>query len=103
LATRGIDSLHFIILYNAEMLKSNLDRNLAWIYTMLGAVIISTLVIYRTLMIAQRSRRELEERIYRQVSTTVTQLESQIKSVEEGLKLKRSPPKRPARRTKKPR
>ncbi len=95
---RRVDSLQFIIVYNAQLLQRDLDAKVIWIYVMLGVMIVGTMIIYGSLSSAQRQRKELEARIYSQVSESVNRLESEIKGIQGGTKPPKSAPKPKARR-----
>jgi len=100
---RRVDSLQFLIVYNSELLKSNIEKRVIWIYAMLCIVIIASIIIYGTLTAARRQRRELEQRVFQEVAAAVGQLENQIRNLEARTKPGESPPKRPARRAKRSR
>jgi hypothetical protein len=93
---KRVDSLQFIVVYNAELLRRDLDSKMMLIYVMLGIIIIASLVMYSLLKQTQRQRKELEEKLFHQLSASVTDLEAKIKLVEAGL----SPPKPAARKKK---
>ena len=86
---KRVDSLQFIVVYNAELLRRDLDQKVVWIYVMLGVMIIASMMMYGALNQAQRQRKELEEKVFSQLSTSVAELEAQIKSIEAGM----APPK----------
>ena len=100
---RRVDSLQFIVVYNAELLRKDIDKKVIWIYIMLGVTILASMVIYGAFSAAQRQRKELEERVYSQLSASVSQLESEIKTIQEAKKPAKSPSKPPARRSKRSR
>lgn len=100
---RRVDSLQFIMVHNADLLRENLDRRLIWVYAMLGLIIIACMIIYGTLSSAQRQRKEFEERISRQGSASVSQLENRIEKIEAAIEPRKPPPKPTARRAKKSR
>lgn len=80
---RRVDSLQFIVVYNAELLRRDLDEKVVWIYVMLGVMIVASMMMYGALNQAQRQRKDLEERVYSQLAASSEQLEAHIKSVEE--------------------
>jgi len=93
---KRVDSLQFIVVYNAELLRRNLDSKMILIYVMLGIIIIASMLIYTMLKQIQRQRKELEERLLHQLSMSVADLEAKIKHAEAGL----SPPKPVVRKKK---
>jgi uncharacterized membrane protein YeiB len=93
---KRVDSLQFIVVYNAELLRRDLDSKMMLIYVMLGIIIIASMLVYALLKQNQRQRKELEEKLFLQVSASVADLEAKIKHVEAGL-----PPPKPAVRKKK--
>jgi len=97
---KRVDSLQFIVVYNAELLRRDLDAKVIWIYVMLGVMIIASMMMYGALNQAQRQRRDLEERVFNTLSSSVSALEAKIQQVE-SLAASRSPAKRPARPKKK--
>jgi outer membrane murein-binding lipoprotein Lpp len=86
---RRVDSLQFIVVYNAELLRRDLDAKVIWIYVMLGVMIVASMMMYGALNQAQRQRKDLEERVFNTLSSSVAQLEEKIKFVESEIK---SPP-----------
>lgn len=82
---KRVDSLQFIVVYNAELLRRDLDSKVVWIYVMLGVMIVASMMMYGALNQAQRQRKELEEKVFTRLSTSVAELEAQIKNVEAGL------------------
>jgi uncharacterized membrane protein YeiB len=93
---KRVDSLQFIVVYNAELLRRDLDSKMMLMYVMLGIIIIASGLMYVLLKQTQRQRKELEERLLQQLSAAVADLEAKIKHVEAGL----SPPKPVARKKK---
>ncbi len=83
---RRVDSLQFIVVYNAELLRHDLDSKVVWIYAMLGVMIIASMMMYGALNQVQRQRKELEERILNTLSSSVSDLEAKIKQVESKVK-----------------
>ena len=79
---RRVDSLQFIVVYNAQLLQRDLDAKVVWIYVMLGVMIIASMMMYGALNQAQRHRKELEERVFSTIASTVSELEAKIKQVE---------------------
>lgn len=79
---RRVDSLQFIVVYNAELLRRDLDAKVIWIYVMLGVMIVASMMMYGALNQAQRQRKDLEERVFNTLSSTVTQLEEKMKHIE---------------------
>jgi hypothetical protein len=92
--SKRVDSLHFIVVYNAELLRRDLDSKMLLMYVMLGIIIIASVAMYALLKQTQRQRKELEEKLIHQVSASVADLEAKIKLVEAGL----SSPKASARK-----
>ena len=86
---KRVDSLQFIVVYNAELLRRDLDSKMMLMYVMLGIIIIASGLMYVLLKQTQRQRKELEERLLQQLSASIADLEAKIKHVEAGL----SPPK----------
>ncbi len=93
---KRVDSLQFIVVYNAALLRNDLDAKMILIYVMLGIIIIACMLMSVLLNQTQRQRRELEVKLFNQLSASVTDLEAKIKHVEEGL----APPKPSTRKTK---
>jgi hypothetical protein len=82
---KRVDSLQFIVVYNADLLRRDLDSKVVWIYVMLGVMIVASMMMYGALNQAQRQRKELEERVFNSLSSSVADLEAQIKHVEEEI------------------
>ena len=95
---KRVDSLQFIVVYNADLLRRDLDSKVVWIYVMLGVMIVASMMMYGALNQAQRQRKELEERVFNSLSTSVADLEAQIKNVQAEI-----PPSKAHRRTAAPR
>jgi uncharacterized membrane protein YeiB len=93
---KRVDSLQFIVVYNAELLRRDLDSKMILIYVMLGIIIIASVLMYILLNQSQRQRKGLEEKLFHQLAVSVADLEAKIKHVEDGL----SPPKPAARKKK---
>ncbi len=79
---RRVDSLQFIVVFNAELLRHDLDAKVIWIYLMLGVMIVASMMMFGALNQAQRQRRDLEERVFSSLSSSVAELEAKIKYVE---------------------
>lgn len=94
-----VDSLQFIVVYNAELLQKDISTKVMWIYVMLGAMILASITMYSALRQAQRTRNELEEKLTAQLASAVSHLESEIKSVKD--KVDYYHPKPPRRTSKK--
>jgi uncharacterized membrane protein YeiB len=92
---KRVDSLQFIVVYNAELLRRNLDSKMILIYVMLGIIILASMLMYALLKQTQRQRKELEENLFHQLSVSVSDLEAKIKSVQAELA---PPPKPPAKK-----
>ena len=78
---RRVDSLQFIVVYNAELLQKDIGTKVMWIYVMLGVMILASITMYSALRQAQRTRHELEEKLTAQLTSSVNHLESEIKNV----------------------
>ena len=91
---KRVDSLQFIVVYNYDLLRRDLDSKVVWIYVMLGVMIVASMMMYGALNQATRQRKELEERVFNSLSSSVANLEAQIKSVEAEIpsKAQRPPP-----------
>lgn len=92
---KRVDSLQFIVVYNAQLLRRDLDSKVIWIYVMLGVMIVASMMMYGALNQAQRQRKELEERVFNTLSASVSELETKINQVESQIGL-HAPPKRSA-------
>jgi hypothetical protein len=79
---KRVDSLQFVVVYNAELLRQDLGSKVIWIYAMLGVMILATLIMFGTLNQAQRQRKDLEERVISMLSASVANLEERIKQHE---------------------
>ncbi len=88
-----VDSLQFIVVYNAQLLRRDLDSKVIWIYVMLGVMIIASMMMYGALNQAQRQRKDLEERVFNTLSSSISELETKIKGVESEIRA-HSPPMR---------
>ncbi len=97
---KRVDSLQFIVVYNAQLLRRDLDAKVIWIYVMLGVMIIASMMMYGALTQAQRQRKDLEERVFNTLTSSVAELEMKINKVESEIG-SHSPPKRPAATKKK--
>ena len=84
---KRVDSLQFIVVYNAEVLRRDLDSKVVWIYVMLGVMIVASMMMYGALNQAQRQKRDLEERVFEQLTSSTTELRSQIKGLEDVVNL----------------
>jgi flagellar basal body-associated protein FliL len=97
---KRVDSLQFIVVYNAQLLRRDLDSKVIWIYVMLGVMIIASMMMYGALNQAQRQRKDLEERVLNTMSSSVSELEMKIKHVESEMAA-HAPPKRSTAQKKK--
>jgi outer membrane murein-binding lipoprotein Lpp len=77
-----VDSLQFVVVYNAELLRQDLGSKVIWIYVMLGVMIVASMMMFGGLSQAQRQRKMLEERVYGTLSTSVANLEAKIRELE---------------------
>ena len=84
---KRVDSLQFIVVYNAELLRRDLDAKMMLIYVMLGIIILASLLMYALLKQNQQQRKDLEERLLHQLSVSVADLETKIKHAEAELSL----------------
>ena len=94
---KRVDSLQFIVVYNAELLRRDLDAKVIWIYVMLGVMIVASMMMYGMLNQSQRQRKELEEKLLSHLSSSVADLEAKISQVASSLS-----PSKPAAGKKKP-
>lgn len=78
---RRVDSLQFIVIYNADLLRSDLSSKVTWIYIMLGVMIVASVTMFAALRQVQAGRVELEERLNTRLTTSINQIETQIKDV----------------------
>jgi len=90
---KRVDSLQFVIVYNAELLRQDLSSRVIWIYVMLGVMILTTLMMFGALNQARRQRKELEEKVFSTLSTSVSNLEAKITQLESEIKSP-APPRR---------
>lgn len=90
-----VDSLQFVVVYNAELLRQDLGSKVIWIYVMLGVMIVATLMIFGALNQAQQQRKDLEERVFDSLSTSVAGMEAKIKHLESEIESP-APPRRSA-------
>lgn len=97
---RRVDSLQFIIVYNAELLRKDLDTKLIWIYVMLGVMIVATMILYGAFMQYQRQRKTDAEELYNRISTSVTDLDAKFRNLGSGMKMPKAPPKKERQRRK---
>jgi hypothetical protein len=93
---KRVDSLQFIVVYNAELLRRNLDSKMMLIFVMLGIIIVASVLMYALLRQIQQQRKELEDKLFHQLASSVADLESKIKASE-----MKPPPPKPATRKKK--
>ncbi|MCX6135015.1 MAG: hypothetical protein NTU47_14475 [Ignavibacteriales bacterium] len=91
---RRVDSLQFIVVYNAQLLRRDLDSKVVWIYVMLGVMIIASMMMYGALNQAQRQRKDLEARVFDSLATSAAELDAKIKQLESAIQPP-APPKRP--------
>ena len=97
---KRVDSLQFIVVYNYDLLRRDLDSKVVWIYVMLGVMIVASMMMYGALNQAHRQRKELEERVFNSLSSSVANLEAQIKSVEAEIPSKAKRPAEASRKKK---
>jgi hypothetical protein len=88
---KRVDSLQFIVVYNAELLRRDLDSKMILMYVMLGIIILASMLMYSLLKQTQQQRKELEEKLFYQLSASVADLDAKIKNVQTGL----APPTKP--------
>ena len=98
---RRVDSLQFIVVYNAQLLRRDLDSKVVWIYVMLGVMIIASMMMYGALNQAQRQRKDLEARVFDSLSTSAAALEAKIKQLESAIQPPSLPKRPPSPRKKK--
>lgn len=82
---KRVDSLQFIVIYNAELLRQDLGSKVTWIYLMLGVMIVASMMMYGALSQAQRRYKDLDERVSGALSTSVANLEQKIKQLQSKL------------------
>ena len=87
---KRVDSLQFIVVYNAELLRNDLDAKMMLIYVMLGVIVVACVLMYLLLSQSQRQRKELEEKVFAQLSASAADFEAKMKIIQAGL----SPPKK---------
>ena len=98
---KRVDSLQYMIVYDYNLLRRDIDTKVVWIYVMLGIMIVASMMMYGALNQAQRQRKDLEERVFDRLSSSVAELEDKIKHVESGIKPpRRARHKKPARKRK---
>ena len=90
---KRVDSLQFIVVYNAQLLRRDLDSKVIWIYVMLGVMIVASMMMYGALNQAQRQRKDFEEQVFNTLSSSISELEMKIKNVESAMG-SHAPPKR---------
>ena len=92
---KRVDSLQFVVVYNAELLRQDLGSKVIWIYVMLGVMIVATMMMFGALNQAQRQRKDLEERVFVTLATSVASMEAKIKQLESEIESP-APPRRSA-------
>jgi outer membrane murein-binding lipoprotein Lpp len=92
---KRVDSLQFVVVYNAELLRQDLGWKVIWIYVMLGVMIVATMMMFGALNQAQRQRKELEERVFSTLATSVANMEAKIVKLESEIESP-APPRRSA-------
>ncbi|HCA81150.1 MAG TPA: hypothetical protein DEP53_15575 [Bacteroidetes bacterium] len=96
---RRVDSLQFIVVYNADLLQKDVGTKVMWIYIMLGVMILASGTMYIALRQAQRSREDLEGKLTAQLASVVNHLEAEIKSLSDKMDFHHpSPGRRPSKK-----
>jgi hypothetical protein len=95
-----VDSLQLIVVYNAQLLRQDLERKVIWVYVMLGVMIVGTMVVYGALTQAQRQRKRLAEDLYGKALSEIAEIEGKFKSLEARMRAPKPPPKKALRRRK---
>jgi len=95
-----VDSLQFIVVYNAELLRQDFGKKVVWVYVMLGVMIVGIMVMYGALAQAQRQRRQLAEDLYGKALNEIAEIEGKVKNLETELKNPTHSPKQAPRRRK---
>lgn len=98
---KRVDSLQFIVVYNAQLLRQDLDSKVVWIYVMLGVMIIASMIMYGALNQAQRQRKDLEARVFASLSASAAEVEAKMKKLEMATKPRARPKRAPSSRKKK--
>jgi hypothetical protein len=100
---RRVDSLQFIVVYNAELLREDFQRKVIWVYVMLGVMIVGIMVVYGALTQGQRQRKQLAEDLYGKALNEIAEIEGKFKSLEAEMRAPKPPPKKAPRRRKRSR
>jgi hypothetical protein len=95
-----VDSLQFIVVYNAQLLRQDLERKVIWVYVMLGVMIVGITVVYGALTQAQRQRKQLAEDLYGKALNEIAEIEGKLKSLEAQIRAPKPPPKKAPRHRK---
>jgi hypothetical protein len=99
---KRVDSLQFIVVYNAELLRQDFQRKVIWVYVMLGVMIVGTMVLYGAFTQAQRQRKQLAEDLYGKALNEIAEIEGKFRRLEEEVRAQKAPPKKePSRRRRK--
>jgi hypothetical protein len=97
---RMIDSLQFIVVYNAELLQQDFEKKVIWVYVMLGVMIVGIMVVYGALTQSQRQRKQLAEDLYGKTLNELAEIEGRVKNLEADASAPKPPAKRAPRRRK---
>ena len=89
---KRVDSLQFVVVYNAELLRNDLGAKMMLIYIMLGVIVVACVLMYLLLSQIQRQRKELEDKVFAQLSASTADFEAKMKNLQAGP----SPPKKTA-------
>ena len=99
---RRVDSLQFIVVYNAELLREEFQKKVIWVYVMLGVMIVGIMVLYGTFTQYQRQRKQLAEDLYGKALNEIAEIEGRFRRLEEEVRAQKPPPKKePSRRRRK--
>ncbi len=97
---RMIDSLQFIVVYNAELLQQDFEKKVIWVYVMLGVMIVGIMVVYGALTQSQRQRKQMAEDLYGKALNELAEIEGRVKNLEADARVPKPPAKKAPRRRK---
>lgn len=103
---RKVDSLQLVIVYNADLVRNDLNNKLIWIYILLGGMVISNVMMYAAFNQIRKQSQENEDGLRIQLSelhgkTTTIANNLESKEAAGGTKTVRKEPKQRSKTTRK--
>ena len=99
---KKVDSLQLVIVYNADLVRKDLNNKLIWIYILLGGMVVSNVMMYAAFNQIRKQSQDAEDGLKIQLSELQGKTSSIAKSLEPVEPTRQSPQKKGPRSRPKP-